>query len=110
MLHAFVEMNRLGTQGFAARTREVRRTSGTATSMIEVPDVDQRERALAHRLELAKERLVADLGKLSTLLGSTATTVGKRFVLASLVMGGLLVLGIVTAVVRRRRRIRVRFL
>ncbi len=82
--------------------------------MIEVLDVDERERALAHRLESAKERLVVDLGKLSALLGTTATKVGKRFVLASFAasfaLGALLVLGIVTAVVRRRRRIRARFL
>ena len=82
--------------------------------MIELPEVDQRERALMHRLEMAKERLAADLGKLSTLLGTTAgqvgRQVGKRFVRVGLVLGGLLLLGIVTAVVRRRRRLRVRFL
>ncbi len=80
-----------------------------STSM-ELGEVNQRERALAHRLEMAKERLVADLGKLSTLLGTTAGQVGKRFVRMGLVVGGLLLLGIVTAVVRRRRRLRVRFL
>lgn len=78
--------------------------------MIERPEVDQRERALAHRLEMGKERLVADLGKLSKLLGSSAGQVGKRFVRVGLLLGGLLLLGIVTAVVRRRRRLRVRFL
>lgn len=109
MLHELQTMNRLSTQGFAARTREARRSGVMSTSM-ELPDVDQRERALAHRLELAKERLVADLGKLSSLLGTSAGQVGRRFVRASLVLGGLLVLGIVTAVVRRRRRLRVRFL
>ncbi len=77
--------------------------------MVEVPDVNQRERALAHRMEIAKQRLLDDIGKLSTLLGSTAGEVRKKFVRAGLVVGGLLLLGIVTAVVRRRRRIRVRF-
>lgn len=103
-------MNRLSTQGFAARTREVRRPGVVSTSMTELPNVDQRERALAHRLELAKARLSADLGKLSTLLGSSASDAARRFVRAGLVVGGLLMLGIVTAaIVRRRRRLRIRF-
>lgn len=103
-------MNRLSTQGFAAETREARRSEVSSTSMIELPEVNQRERLLAHRLELAKERLVSDLGKLSALVSSTASTVSKKFVRAGVLLGGLLLLGIVTAVVRRRRRLRVRFL
>ncbi len=85
--------------------------------MVERPEVDARERALAHRLEMGKERLVADLGKLSTMLETSAgqvgqkfVRVGQRFVRVGLVLGGLLLLGIVTVVVRRRRRLRVRFL
>lgn len=78
--------------------------------MVELPEVDQRQRTLEHRLELAKARLVADIGKLSNLLGSSAGAVRKGFVRAAVTLGGLLVLGIVTAVMRRRRRLRVRFL
>ena len=78
--------------------------------MVERPEVDARERALAHRLEMGKERLVADLGKLSTMLETSAGQVGQKFVRVGLVLGGLLLLGIVTVVVRRRRRLRVRFL
>ena len=78
--------------------------------MMERPNVDQRERALSHRMELAKERLSFDLGKLSALLGSTANDAARRFVRASLLVGGLLLVGVATAVlVRRRRRARIRF-
>jgi hypothetical protein len=72
--------------------------------------VDQRQRSLEHRLEMAKARLLSDLGKLSRLLGSSAGAVRKRFVRAVVTVGGLLLLGIVSAVMRRRRRLRVRFL
>lgn len=78
--------------------------------MTELPEVNQRERLLSHRLEMAKERLVSDLGKLSALVSSTAGAVSKRFVRAAVLMGGVLLLGIVSAVMRRRRRLRVRFL
>jgi uncharacterized membrane protein (Fun14 family) len=78
--------------------------------MVDGPEIDWRQRALAHRLELSKERLVADLGKLSSLLGTSAGEVSKRFVRATLVVSGLLLLGLVTMAMRRRRRFRVRFL
>jgi hypothetical protein len=78
--------------------------------MVAPPEVNQRERALVHRLEISKQRLVADLGKLSTVLSTSAGQVGKRFVRVGIVLGGLMLLGIVTVVVRRRRRFRVRFL
>jgi hypothetical protein len=103
-------MNRLSTQGFAAQTREARGSEVSSTSMIELPEVNQRERLLAHRLEQAKERLVSDLGKLSAMVGSTAVTVSKKLVRAGMLLGGLVLLGIVSAVMRRRRRLRVRFL
>lgn|GEM_PF-4273376 len=103
-------MNRLSTQGFGVDTRQARRFGVKSTSMVELPEVDPRQRALEHRIEAAKARLVADIGKLSRLLGSSAGVVRKGFVRATVLLGGLLVLGIVTAVMRRRRRLRVRFL
>jgi hypothetical protein len=108
-------MNRLSTQGLPTQTREAKKHFGASSSMMQLHDVDPRERALAHRLEMTKQRLVADLGKLSTMFETGAEQVGARFVRMGLiaggfVVGGLLLLGIVTAVVRRRRRFRVRFL
>jgi hypothetical protein len=90
--------------------REARGSGVSSTSMIDLPDVNQHERLLAHRLEMAKERLVCNLGKLSSLLSTTAGSVSKKFVRASVLLGGLMLLGIVAAVMRRRRRLRVRFL
>lgn len=77
---------------------------------VSIMPVDQRRRALEHRLELAKERLVEDLGRMSSILQSSAGTVKKSAVRAAVTIGALLVLGIVTAVVRRRRRLSWRFL
>jgi len=71
--------------------------------------VDQRRRALEHRLELAKERLVADLGRVSLLLKSSAGSARKTLMRAALAVGGLILLGIVSAVVRRRRRLEWRY-
>lgn len=71
--------------------------------MTERPDMDQRERALTHRLELSKERLSRDIGKLSTLLGSSANDAVQRFVRVGLLVGGFLLVGIATAVLIRRR-------
>ncbi len=90
--------------------QEAKRYGVASTSRMELSAADQRERALAHRLEIGKERLVADLGKLSMLLGTSARQASMKFVRVGLVVGGLLLLGIVAAVVRRRRRLRVRFL
>lgn len=76
------------------------KTKGTSL----VP-VDEQRRALEHRLELAKERLVADLSRVSSMLKSSAGSMRKNIVRAAVTIGGLLLLGIVTAVVRRRRRL-----
>jgi hypothetical protein len=79
--------------------------------------LDQQRRALEHRLELAKERLVADLDRVSSMLQLSAGSVRQNVrsvvrVVArgAIVLGGLLLLGIVRAVVRRRRRLAWRFL
>jgi hypothetical protein len=108
-LHGLMMMNRLSTQGHDRHSRGLE-SSTTALTMVDGPEIDWRQRALAHRLELSKERLVADLGKLSSLLGTSAGEVSKRFVRATLVVSGLLLLGLVTMAMRRRRRFRVRFL
>jgi len=75
--------------------------------------IDQRRRALEHRLEFAKERLVADLDRVSTLLTSgvveSARSVGKNLFRVAVVVGGLLLLGLVTSLVRRRRRLEWRY-
>lgn len=108
-LHELMMMNRFSTQEHARQSRDLER-SRTALMSTEGPEIDQRQRALSHRLELSKERLVADLGKLSSLLGTSAGEVSKRFVRAAIVVSGLLLLGVVTAMMRKRRRFRVRFL
>jgi hypothetical protein len=85
-------VNRLNEQ-------ELRATRGAMMA------VDQRKRALEHRLELAKERLVADLNRASALLKSSAGSMRKGLLRAAVAVGGLLLLGIVSAVMRRRRRL-----
>jgi hypothetical protein len=102
-------MNRLSTQGFTRQSRDLDKSEPTSMSMSDRPEIDQRERALSHRLEMAKQRLVVDLGQLSSLLGAGAGEVRKGFVRASFVVGGLLLLGLVTVLARRRRRFRWRF-
>jgi hypothetical protein len=102
-------MNRLNTLGFTRQSRDLDKSEPTSMSLRDRPEIDQRERALSHRLELAKQRLVLDLGQLSSLLGAGAGEVKKGFVRASFVVGGLLLLGLVTVLARRRRRFRWRF-
>jgi hypothetical protein len=74
----------------------------TGTSLV---PVDEQRRALEHRLELAKERLVADLSRVSSMLKSSAGSMRRNVMRAVVTIGGLFLLGIVTAVVRRRRRL-----
>jgi hypothetical protein len=92
-LHAELDVNRLNEQDL-----------GTTTGGLTLA-IDQRRRALEHRLELAKERLAADLTRASWLLKSSAGAVRKNLVRAVVTIGGLFLLGIVTAIVRRRRRL-----
>ena len=109
-------MNRLREQGFGTDTTETddawrtRRFQSTSATSAVLATVDQRRRALEHRLELAKNRLVTDIGRFSTLLSSSAGSMRKGFVRAVVTIGGLLLLGIASAVLRRRRRLRARFL
>lgn len=79
---------------------------GTGAALVRV---DQRRRALEHRLELAKERFVADLGRFSSLLQESAANARRNFVRAALLLGGLVLLGLASAVIRRRRRLSVRW-
>ncbi len=74
----------------------------TGTAML---SVNQQRRALEHRLELAKERLVADLSRISSMLKSSAGSMRRNMVRAVVTIGGLFLLGIVSAVVHRRRRL-----
>jgi hypothetical protein len=99
------------TQERALQTRAgVNRISeeqvGTGAALVRV---DQRRRALEHRLELAKERFVADLGRFSSLLQQSAANARRNFVRAALALGGLVLLGLASAVIRRRRRLSVRW-
>jgi hypothetical protein len=68
---------------------------------------------LEHRIDLAKERLVADLGRASTLLRQSAasarSTVKKGLIRAAIVAAGLMWLGLVTTAVRRHRRLHARW-
>ncbi len=112
-------MNRLREQELGTDMTEpddtwkARRFQSTSAASAVLATVDQRRRALEHRLELAKDRLVTDLGRLSTLVSSSAGSMRKGFVRAVVTVvaiGGLLLLGIASAVLRRRRRLRARFL
>ena len=84
-MHVSALVNRLNDQDL------VRPTGGAMIT------VDQRRRALEHRLELAKKRLVADIDRVSTLLKSgvvsSARSMSKNLLRAVVAIGGLLLLG-----------------
>lgn len=68
---------------------------------------------LEHRIALAKDRLVADLGRASTLLRESAASarrgVKRGFMRAALVAAGVVWLSLVTTALRRRRRLHARW-
>jgi hypothetical protein len=71
-------------------------------------DLDARRRVLEQRIERTKERLLADLGRAKTIVVRAKDRARKGAWTAALVAGGLLFLGLVTTLVRRRtRRVRV---
>lgn len=69
--------------------------------------VDPRERLLGERIEHAKQRLADDLDQAFSMIRETAKGAGRG--LARLVIvGGLVVVGLVVALVQRRQRKRLR--
>ena len=77
----------------------------------ELAPYDQVRHALEARIELAKERLFADLDQaqkqLRTVAAVAALGVAKR-VMRAVLLSGVVVLGIVTALVLRRQQRRIR--
>ena len=72
--------------------------------------VDPERRALQVRIDLAKARLFQDLNRASMLArraAKQAAGVAGRGLLRVALVGGLLLVGLVSAFVRRRRRLRV---
>jgi hypothetical protein len=79
------------------------------TSSTPVP-ADPERRALEVRIDLAKARLFQDLNRVSTIAKLTARRAAgaaSRGLLRVAVIGGLLLVGLVSAFIRRRRRLRV---
>jgi hypothetical protein len=77
------------------------RTMGSA-----IVHVDPERRAIETRIRLAKARLFQDLNRASTIVKQTAGAASRGLLRVALV-GGLLLVGLVSAFVRRRRRLRV---
>jgi hypothetical protein len=72
--------------------------------------VDPERRALEVRIDLAKARLFQDLNRASHLAkraAKQAAGVAGRGLLRVALVGGLLLLGLTAALIRRRRRLRV---
>jgi hypothetical protein len=71
-------------------------------------DLDARRRLLEMRIEASKERLVTDLGRAKQIIVRAKDRAEQGLIRVAIVTGGLLLIGLVTALVRRRkRRIRV---
>jgi len=75
-------------------------------------DPDARRRALERRIEVTKDRLIADITRVRSLVSQATTRarrdLGRVATRTAIAMAGLLVLGLVTVLVRHRnRRIRI---
>ena len=70
--------------------------------------VDEQRRGLQLRIEHAKESILADLRRASSLFKETVSdgtsTVGRSVVRASILIAGAVALGVIAAFARRRRR------
>jgi len=101
---ALLAPDRLGTV-LAVRaivnTPNEQTTTGSA-----IVHVDPERRAIETRIRLAKARLFQDLNRASTIVKQTAGAASRGLLRVALV-GGLLLVGLVSAFVRRRRRLRV---
>ena len=84
------------------------RAQGIEVAHSHALDLDARRRLLEQRIESAKDRLVADIDRAKTILTSVRRRAASTLTRVALVAGGLMVLGLVTVLARRRaRRIRV---
>jgi hypothetical protein len=73
------------------------------TSRAAIVPVDERRRLLEQRIELAKERLVADIRRAGGLVRRATATARQGLMRAAVVAGGFLVLGFALALIGRRR-------
>jgi len=92
-----------------ARVEPATPTLSTAGSQLEP---EARRRALERRIEVTKERLIADITRVRSLVSQATVRarndLGRVATRAAIAVAGLLVLGLVTALIRRRhRRIRI---
>jgi len=107
-----VRAHRGGLQGTRLAIRVVvNRPPESPLERAELVPFDPARRALEARIEQAKERLFADLDRvqqqLRTVAAVAALGVAKR-VMRAVLLSGVVVLGIVTALVLRRQQRRIR--
>lgn len=82
----------------------------SSTTGSDLAPVDPERRALEVRIAVAKSRLFQDLNRVSTMAKHTAKQAAGaagRGLLRVALVGGLLVVGLVAAFIRRKRRLRV---
>jgi hypothetical protein len=80
------------------------RVNGPTEQARAIVPVDPRRSALELRIHIARERLVQDLNRASSMIRASTHRIGRAFEIAAI--GGLLLLGAGVALFMRRRRAR----